>query len=121
MHGAVNYINHLQMRIQDLGAKRDELRNQSYNMSSCDSVRGFSRKRSRHCVIVSPCMEGLEILISGGFKEEGMMLSEVMEVLLEEGLGVQSCFSTEVRGRFLHTINCKVMRIKIQIYSFISH
>ena len=97
MHEAVNYINHLQMRIQDLGAKRDELKNQS-NLSACDSESGSSYKLSQHCVIVSPSMEVVEILISADFKDEGLLLSQVMEVLLEEGLGVHSCFSTKVNG-----------------------
>ena len=120
MHEAVNYINHLQMKIQDLGTKRDELRNQS-NMSACDSESGSSYKRSRHCVIVSPCMDGVEILISGGFKE-GLLLSKVMEVLLEEGLGVHRCVSTKVNEGLLHTMNCKVLRINIElsVHSFLA-
>lgn len=120
MHEAVNYINHLQMKIQDLGAKRDELKNQS-NMSACDSESGSSYKRSRHCVIVSPCMDGVEILISGGFKE-GLLLSKVMEVLLEEGLGVHRCVSTKVNEGLLHTMNCKVLRINIElsVHSFLA-
>lgn len=111
MHEAVNYINYLQMKIQDLGAKRDELRNQS-NISSFDRV-GSSYNRSPHSVMVSPCIDGVEILISGGFREEGLLLSKVMEVLLEEGLGVLRCVSTKINEGLLHTIHCKVLRINI--------
>lgn len=112
MHGAVNYINDLQIKIQDLGTTRDELRKQcNMSTSNTSQLESSSTTSSGGCVVVSPCLAGVEILVGTGFQEDGL-LSRVMELLLEEGLNVVSCVSTKVNEEnLLHAINCKVLNI----------
>ncbi|CAK8573607.1 unnamed protein product [Lathyrus sativus] len=89
----VNYINFLKKNIKELSAKRDELKSHA----SCS----FSIHKNNTTV-------GVEI----STREEGVPLSKLLEQLLKEGLDVVSCFSIQVNGRLLHSVQCEVIDSK---------
>ncbi|KAL2549258.1 transcription factor bHLH [Forsythia ovata] len=95
MHEAVNYIKHVQTSIEELSLRRDELKNGAKNRSSSVG--------SNHSIMLNPCRDGVEILISC-LKPEGFHLSRVLVELLERGLNVTSCVTTKVNDKLLHRI-----------------
>ncbi|CAK7337143.1 unnamed protein product [Dovyalis caffra] len=104
---AVNYIKDLEKNIEELGIKRDELKNLS-NLR----VLGSNRETSNNCapiceVIVRSCLVGVEVVIISDFEEQ-FVLSRMMQVLLKEGLNVISCVSAKVNQRLMHTILSEV-------------
>ncbi|KAL4604305.1 hypothetical protein ACB092_10G184100 [Castanea dentata] len=74
---AMNYITYLKNKIQELSVRRNELKSLS-NLS----------------VVVQPCCDGVQILVTTNVNE-GLLLSEVLETLLREGLDVVHCFRVE--------------------------
>ena len=52
------------------------------------------------------------IEITSGFREEKPKISKLLQFLTEEGFEVVSCFSTEVNGRLLHSVQCEVRSIQ---------
>ncbi|KAK1576729.1 hypothetical protein Q3G72_016039 [Acer saccharum] len=117
MNGAVYYINDLKNKIKELSDKRDELIKRVSNSSASSSRResaGGSRndhdQSPSNCVMIHPCFGGLEIVISitSFMREQGFLLSMVLEIMIKEGLDVVSCLSTEVNEKLLLTINTKV-------------
>ncbi|CAK9161023.1 unnamed protein product [Ilex paraguariensis] len=86
--GAVNYIQKLQHKIEELGIKRDKLKKFS-NSSSVGPENESSSSSMHNIVKVSSCKDGVEILIHIGYIDEVFPLSRVLEVLLEERLSVQ--------------------------------
>ncbi|KAJ0099265.1 hypothetical protein Patl1_20013 [Pistacia atlantica] len=108
MNEAVNYIKHLEVRIKELGVRRDELKKSS-NSSSHGSESGSSDQSvCQSNIIVRQSLVGVEVVYSCGYWEQGLPLSRVIEILLDEGLRVVNCISTKVSDRLLHTIQTEV-------------
>ncbi|KAH7841435.1 hypothetical protein Vadar_029824 [Vaccinium darrowii] len=104
IHESVNYIKHMKKTIEELKFKREALHMVSNsNTSSSTSSNCFPIS-----ITVGHCLGGLEILINSSLRDEVFPLSRVLELLLEEGLEVVSCASTQVNDSFLHTIKTEV-------------
>lgn len=86
----MNYITYLKNKIQELSVRRNELKNLS-NLS----------------VVVQPCCDGVQILVTTNVNE-CLLLSEVLEILLREGLDVVHCFSSRENERLIYSIQSKV-------------
>ncbi|EOY24563.1 PREDICTED: transcription factor bHLH118 [Theobroma cacao] len=106
MHEAVKYIKHLQNRITELSDKREELKRSS-NLHTPSSMPESSPDCSEDSVVVRGCMVGVEIAINTGLRP-GLPLSNVLDVIVAEGLSVVNCISTKVNERLLHTIVLEV-------------
>ncbi|XVF50725.1 hypothetical protein PTKIN_Ptkin04bG0125700 [Pterospermum kingtungense] len=108
MNEAVNYIKYLKKRIQELSVKRDKLKQLS-NLSALDqgSASPSDNCSLINCVAVNPCSGGVEIVMKSGFHDH-WHLSTMMQVILEEGLDVLRCVSSQTNEGFLHTIQSEV-------------
>lgn len=102
----MNYIRHLQDKIQELSDKRDCLKKLS---NTSNNVAPDCPTSCLECssVTVEPCWAGVEVLVSTGFTQ-GLPLSRVLSVLTSEGLSIVSCSSTKVNGMLLHSIESEV-------------
>ncbi|KAL2558546.1 transcription factor bHLH [Forsythia ovata] len=97
MNEAVKYIKDMQKNIQELSLRRDKLKKLYTSGSNSNFM--------PNCVSVSPCRDGLEILIHSSSKEGGFPLSRVLVELIRRRLNVVSCVSTRANDqRFLHRI-----------------
>ncbi|XP_029125678.1 transcription factor bHLH36 isoform X2 [Cajanus cajan] len=106
VYEAMNYINHLQNKVKQLQAKRDELAKVS-NLSNVGPDEKESSSTTNHLpplVFVHPFPGGLEIMCSYSFKKSVFPMSRVLDILLKEGLNVVSTTSIKRDGRFVHTI-----------------
>ncbi|XP_031260645.1 transcription factor bHLH118-like [Pistacia vera] len=105
---AVNYIKNLEKKIQDLSSKRDNLKNYT-DLDGLDHGNATSSNRlTNSSVTVSPYCGGVDIVINSVLREEGLILSRVLEVVLEEGLDVTRCVSTQTDDGFFHNIQSEV-------------
>ncbi|XP_027337425.1 transcription factor bHLH36-like [Abrus precatorius] len=108
MHQAMNYIKHLQKKIEELSNKRDghkKLCNpSSYHM---EKTVENSEAAKQDVVTVRQCWIGVEVVINTEH-EEGLPLSRVLQALVREGLRIVNCNSTKVKGRLIHTIESEV-------------
>ncbi|KAL6131949.1 PREDICTED: transcription factor bHLH36-like isoform X2 [Fragaria vesca subsp. vesca] len=122
---AVNYIKQLKEKIQELNAKREELRRvhqQYYSSSAHDfspEITGNLGTKSTSNIMVGPtCWGGVEIVVSTSSTNcselEGFALSGVLKALLAEGLTIVECASTTVNQRLFHTIQCEVEDLACQ-------
>ena len=118
MNEAVNYIKHLQNRIKTIDAKRDELKKFPKTSTVIDRRCTTGSSLNSDMVILSSCFTvqpscgGVQIFVSSGFREEGsplISISGVLEMLLEQGLTVVSCLSSQVNERLLHSIQIEVL------------
>lgn len=65
---------------------------------------------STSCVVIKQYSGGLEIVISNGIiSEQNFQLSGVMRVLIEQSIEIETCSSTKLNERMLHTIQTKVV------------
>ena len=105
MHEAVNYINHMKNKVQDLSAKRDGLKGLPSSSGQTDLTpeSGSSESYLANSIVVRPWLSGIEIVINSR-----LPLSRVMQVLRDEGLSIVSCSSSKVNGRLIHTLQSEV-------------
>ncbi|KAI6696239.1 hypothetical protein NL676_016358 [Syzygium grande] len=104
MNEAVNYIKHLQAKIREMSFKRDELKS-IHSLAALGSP--SSNSSCSTMFTVNSCCESVEIMISRSIREKDLLLSTVLELLLQEGLDVVSCFSSQTSDRIVHTIQCE--------------
>ncbi|KAG6721078.1 hypothetical protein I3842_03G094400 [Carya illinoinensis] len=108
MSEAVNYIKYLKNKIEELGVRSNKLK----ELSDFSHVLGLGCQRSDNNlpnrVMVHPFWDGVEIVITSNVNEDGLLLSEVLEILLEEALSVVTCGSTKANERLIYTIKAKV-------------
>lgn len=102
---SVNYIKKLQKNINELSIKRDRLKNMA---NSTANTEGSTESCSSGRITASLCWGGVEILIHSGSEEVGFPMSRVLEILVEEGLDVVSCVSTQMERKLLHVIKSEV-------------
>ncbi|XP_054785602.1 transcription factor bHLH36-like [Prosopis cineraria] len=93
--GAVKYIKHLENKVKQLMAKRDELMKNGNGIS----------------VIIHPYQGGAEINCSYRFREYLFTQSTLLSILIKEGLNVVSCTSIKRDETFIHTIRLEVSDI----------
>lgn len=66
------------------------------------------------CVNINLIPGGVEIIaICSG---SSLLLSDLMEIILEEGCDVVGCVSTQVNGRIFHTIKSQVPTYLVLLY-----
>nr|WKE35233.1 basic helix-loop-helix family protein [Rosa persica] len=114
---AVNYIKQLKEKIQEMNAKKEELRRvyKHYSSSAHDfnPINENLGTRSTSNIMVGPtCWGGVEIVVSTNSTNcselEGFSLSGVLKALLAEGLTVVESASTAANKRSFHSIQCEV-------------
>ncbi|PSR91532.1 Transcription factor bHLH120 like [Actinidia chinensis var. chinensis] len=109
MQEAVNYISHLQKRVEELRAKRDELKNTSDQVTE----RGESTCLTscvQESVAVEASRAGVRVIVRTPLSG-GVSVSRVLDLLLREGLVVVSCVSTNLEERSLHSIESEVLLV----------
>ncbi|PKI53371.1 transcription factor bHLH126-like [Punica granatum] len=113
MHEAVKYVKHLQKKIKELKAKRDELKRRS-----CPSDDQSNSPIIHECatgpvqedaVMVSLYRSGEVEVAVNTCVDQGLPLGRVLEILIEEGLSINGCNSTRVNERLLHFIQCEII------------
>ncbi|KAL0548602.1 hypothetical protein IC582_013057 [Cucumis melo] len=103
---AVNYIEYLRGKINELHLKRDAIVKRLHLESSSSCNNDIP---STSCVVIKQYSGGLEIVISNGIiSEQNFQLSGVMRVLIEQSIEIETCSSTKLNERMLHTIQTKV-------------
>ncbi|KAK8685177.1 hypothetical protein V6N13_041185 [Hibiscus sabdariffa] len=108
MNGAMSYIKDLQKRVDELSAKRDELKKVSFDSEGFHRGGTSSSVAFPSSVVVRQSLDGAEVVVSTGLGGQALNLSRVLQLLLEEGLDVVNCISTRVDGALIHTIKLKV-------------
>lgn len=118
-------------KIEELQLKRNELKSTSLcnwsiraenddlmshklgtETSSCNS--STSTTGLNYSLTIQPCLGGgVEIVISSSSSSNSVPLSRVLRVLLQQGIDVASCNTTNVNGRFIHTIQSDQVCIHI--------
>ncbi|EFH64248.1 hypothetical protein ARALYDRAFT_475056, partial [Arabidopsis lyrata subsp. lyrata] len=114
---AVNYIKDLQTKIKELNEKRNQIKKSirgTTTIEECTSSLSSTSTLSSSCscvgdkhitVVVTPCLVGVEIIMSCCLGRNKSGLSSVLQMLAQEQrLSVVSCLSTRRQQRFMHTI-----------------
>ena len=115
MNEAAKYIKHLKSNILELSVKRDRLKNLPSSSTSQQGTE-ISDHNSLDSVTVRHNLDGVEIVLTRGSGEEGILLSRVLKAVLEEGFDVVRCTSTRRGQRHFTTIHCQVLQLPKFIY-----
>ncbi|KAI4347469.1 hypothetical protein L6164_008281 [Bauhinia variegata] len=109
LYETLNYIKHLKNKVKQLEDKRDELMKLS-NLSFVNSGNENSTTHLPTCVIVLPCLDGVQIMCSYSLKQHAFPLSSLLDILRREGLNVVSCTSTKSNDhqRLIHIIQSEI-------------
>ena len=105
VHETVNYIRDLQKRVEELSEKRDGLKrlpNKSTVNDNGSKVLPSSSKEDIS-VTIETSGKSVQVIVRGG-----VCVSRVLNFLIQEGLDIISCISTNVNERLIHTIESKV-------------
>ncbi|XP_057512480.1 transcription factor bHLH36-like isoform X2 [Actinidia eriantha] len=107
MHEAVNYIRHLQKRVEELREKRDELANTSDQVTENGGSKCLASCVQESTVAVEASRTG--VWVTGSIPlSRGVSVSIVLDLLLREGLVVVSCVSTNLEERLILSIESEV-------------
>ncbi|KAL5727810.1 hypothetical protein ACHQM5_000959 [Ranunculus cassubicifolius] len=105
MNEASKYIKHLEMKNQELREQRDKLKRLT---SSNTQIVTEGLSTGLDFVTVKRCWLGVEVIVNTSLNDGAMPLSRVLKVLHEEGLNVESCLSTSVNERLIHTLQAEI-------------
>ncbi|KAL0317712.1 UNVERIFIED_CONTAM: Transcription factor [Sesamum angustifolium] len=109
---AVNYVKHMQKKIEELKMRRDKLKRLSNSSGLADTYAEDQSSDlmsgSSNCVNVNGLQGGVEVLISSSLNQGDFPLSKAIAHLLGRGLNVISCVSAIANGESLHKIQIEV-------------
>lgn len=109
----------MKTKIEDLQVRRNKLKSggdlrnwiraQNYSSSNSDSSTTTTTTTGlNYSFTIQPCLgSGVEIVISSS---NLLPLSRVLSLLLQQGIDVSNCTTTNVNGRFIHTIHSTQVR-----------
>ncbi|CAK9311020.1 unnamed protein product [Citrullus colocynthis] len=107
MQEAVNYIQYMQRKIQQLSDKRDELRKLFDENTASVCITKMLNSSKRDSVVVRSKNElGVQVVLDTAIKHR-LLISNILHVLLGEGFEVLSCISNKLNERLIHTIECQ--------------
>ncbi|OWM75661.1 hypothetical protein CDL15_Pgr021826 [Punica granatum] len=110
---ALDYINQIQRNIKKLETERARLKKINNELKGdADAGLGYQEVMSTgSCSIsVQPYSSGgVEIVVHSSHEEKPLPLSGVIQVLVDEGMDVVCCASTQVNDAIVHTIQSKVI------------
>ncbi|KAK6118042.1 hypothetical protein DH2020_048207 [Rehmannia glutinosa] len=109
MQEAVNYIQQMQKKFEELRIRRDKMKNSLPNLSGTKIASSNGTDNNLcNCVTVNPVQYGVEILITNSIKSSDLGLSRVLAELLDRELNVVTCVSTRTKEKILHKIEAEV-------------
>ncbi|XP_022969885.1 transcription factor bHLH120-like [Cucurbita maxima] len=108
MHETVKYIQSIQTRIQQLSNQRDELKSLSGENMPVGAVETLNSSRRDSVVVSSTNGLGIQVVLDTAIQHR-LPVSDILQVLIAEGLEIMSCITTKVNERYLHTIECQVV------------
>ncbi|KAG6579464.1 Transcription factor basic helix-loop-helix 126, partial [Cucurbita argyrosperma subsp. sororia] len=108
MHETVKYIQSIQTRIRQLSDQRDELKSLSNENMAVGTTETLNSSRRDSVVVSSKNELGIQVVLHTATQHR-VPVSNILRVLVAEGLEIMSCITTKVNERYLHTIECKVV------------
>ncbi|KAL3498743.1 hypothetical protein ACH5RR_041475 [Cinchona calisaya] len=107
MHDTVNYISHLNKKVDELMSKRNELQELMKLGCNLGNLSEFSLSHNKTDITFKSSTSGMQLIVKTALNG-GLPLSKFLSVLIGEGLAIISCVSTKVNGGQLHVIESEV-------------